>query len=36
MGRKLFVIGNWKMNGSFKHLDEFFGHIENNATDDDA
>ncbi|VDO05796.1 unnamed protein product, partial [Rodentolepis nana] len=24
MGRKLFVGGNWKMNGSFKHIDEFY------------
>nr|CDS29962.1 triosephosphate isomerase [Hymenolepis microstoma] len=36
MGRKLFVGGNWKMNGSFKHIDEFYGHIKSNTTDDDA
>ncbi len=34
--RKLFVGGNWKMNGSFSHIDSFFQTINEADTDPDA
>lgn len=36
MVRKLFVGGNWKMNGSFSHIDSFFETVKNAETDSEA
>lgn len=36
MARKLFVGGNWKMNGSYGHIDSFFDTLKKADTDPNA